>query len=329
MATIGETVLTLADWAKRLDPDGRVETVVEMLSQTNEILADMLWLEGNLPTGHRTTVRTGLPSVAWRKLNYGVPQSKSTTVQVTDSCGMLEAFSTVDKDLADLNGNTAGFRLSEAQAFVEAMNQTMADTLFYGDTARYPERFLGLSPRFDDDTTAETRENIVDAGGSSTDNTSVWLVCWGANTVHGIFPRGSMAGIQHKDLGVDTVTDTEGNPYLAYRDHWQWKCGLTVRDWRYVVRIANIDVSNLVGETSAADLLKLMVKAVHKLPSTSMGRCAFHMNRTVRTMLDIQAMEKSNVNLTIERPGGKPQTEFWGIPLRTCDSILNTEAAVS
>lgn len=57
MATLATQSLTLADWAKRLEPDGKVADVIELLGQTNEVLTDMLWMEGNLPTGHRTTVR--------------------------------------------------------------------------------------------------------------------------------------------------------------------------------------------------------------------------------------------------------------------------------
>ena len=122
-ATLSTGALTLLDWAKRLDPDGKVPTIVEMLGQTNEILEDMVFREGNLPTGHRTTIRTGLPVVYWRMLNQGVPPSKSTTAQVDEQAGMLEAWSEVDKDLALLNGNVSAFRLSEAKAFLEAMNQ--------------------------------------------------------------------------------------------------------------------------------------------------------------------------------------------------------------
>lgn len=44
--------------------------------------------------------------------------------------------------------NTAAFRLSEDRAFLEAMNLQQASTLFYGDTTKNPERFLGLGPRF-------------------------------------------------------------------------------------------------------------------------------------------------------------------------------------
>jgi len=194
MATLGSNVLTLADHAKRLDPDGKVPSIVELLSQSNEILDDMLWMEGNLPTGHRTTVRTGLPAVAWRLLNQGVQPSKSTTAQVDEQCGMLEAWSEVDKDLAMLNGNTAAFRLSEAQAFIEAMNQEMASTLFYGNAGLTPEEFTGLSIRYSDPA-AVNGQNVIDAGGSGSDNSSIWLVAWGGQTVHGIFPKGSKAGL--------------------------------------------------------------------------------------------------------------------------------------
>jgi hypothetical protein len=66
MALLGTTAITLADWAARMDDNNRTAAIVEMLSITNEVLSDMIWLEGNLPTGHKTTVRTGLPAGTWR-----------------------------------------------------------------------------------------------------------------------------------------------------------------------------------------------------------------------------------------------------------------------
>ena len=113
MSALATTHPTLLDLAKRTDPDGRISDIVEILNQTNEILSDMVWVEGNLTTGHRTTIRTGLPAPTWRKLYGGVQPTKSTSAQITDNCGMLEAYAEVDKALADLNGNTAEFRLSE------------------------------------------------------------------------------------------------------------------------------------------------------------------------------------------------------------------------
>lgn len=328
MAAIGNTALTYADWAKRYN-DGKISVIVELLAQTNEILDDMRWVEGNLPTGHRTTVRTGLPQGTWRQLNYGVQPAKSTTSQVNDACGMLETYSEIDKALADLNGNTAEFRLSEDKAFLEGLSQQMAQTIFYGDTATTPEKFTGLGARYNtlNANAAKSAQNIIDAGGSGSDNTSIWLVVWGDLTVHGIFPKGSKAGIQMRDLGEQTLGDANGDRYQGYRTHYKWDAGLTVRDWRYAVRIANIDVGDLAG-ANPPDLVKFMIKATHKVPSLKTGQPVFYMNRTGRQWLDIQASNKDNVMLKMSEFEGRPVRDFLGIPIRTCDQILNTEGRV-
>jgi hypothetical protein len=333
MATLANTALTLADWAKRTDPDGRVPVVAELLSQTNEILEDAVFMEGNLPTGHRTVIRTGLPTVYWRALNQGIPNSKSTTAQVDESCGILEARSEVDKDLAELNGNTGAFRLSEDQAFLEAMNQTQATTMFYGNPATDPKQYLGLATRYGTISGAGNAANIVDAGGTGTDNTSIYLVVWGENTVFCPFPKGSKAGLMHNDLGEQTVYNADGTRLQALATQYQWKNGLVVKDWRYVVRICNIDVSNLVGESSAADLIKLMSRALDKIPNLGFGRPVFYMNRTVYSMLRIQALAKSQNVLAVEKGLNQFGTaaswlSFEGVPLRKVDGLLNTEARV-
>lgn len=329
MATLANDSLTLLDLAKRLDPDGSAANIAELLAQENEILMDVPWIEGNLPTGHRITTRTGLPEVAWRKLNAGVPQSKSTTAQIDEACGMLEAFGQVDKDLAELNGNTAAFRLSESFAFIEAMNQAQADTLFNGDTSINPERFLGLGPRFSS-LSAENGQNIINASGSAA-RTSIWLVGWSPNTVHGIYPKGSRAGLFHEDLGLDTVSDSSGNKYRAYQDHYQWKCGMAMKDWRYVVRIANIDTSALVKDANTgADLIDLMTRALERIQSLNGVSPVFYCNRTVRSFLRRQKVAKvAGSTLTYDNVGGKPALSFCEVPVRRTDAISNAETAVA
>lgn len=337
MATLASTALTLVDYAKRIDPatDSVTTAIAELLSETNEILDDMLWKEGNLPTGHRITMRTGLPSTTWRKLNAGVPSSKSTTAQVDESVGMLEALSEVDKDLADLNGGTSRFRMSEVKAFIEAMNIEMADTLFYGDHTTAPEEFLGLAARYDTISGATNGQNILSGGGSGSDNTSIWVVGWGEDTVYGIFPKGSTAGLVHTPGqgsaggGADWAFDSNNNRYRAYIDHFQWKCGVALKDWRYVVRIANIDVSNLVADSSAADLIKLLSRALDRFPSTKGIKPAIYCNRTVYSMLKIQALNKSSSALAVEKALDQFKLTFLGVPIRQCDSILLTESTIS
>jgi hypothetical protein len=332
MSVLTATHPTLLDITKRLDPNGKIDTIAEMLAQTNEIIDDMVWLEGNLATGHRTTVRSGLPAPTWRKLYGGVQPTKSRTVQVTDSVGMLEAYAEVDKALADLNGNTAEFRLSEDRAHVEGMNQEFASTLFYGVEATEPEAFTGFASRFNDQA-AENGGNILTdaATPDNADNTSIWLIVWGPNTVHGIYPKGSKAGLFMEDKGQVTVENVDGSNGRAemYRTHYRWDCGLTVRDWRYVVRI-NIDQEDLVkNAASGPDLIDLMTQACELVPSLSMGRPAFYCNRTVRSFLRRQIMNKvASSTLTMDQVGGKHVTMFDGIPVRRCDAITNTESGI-
>ena len=333
MAALGQNVLTLSDWAKRIDPDGKVDAIVELLSNTNEILDDMMWREGNLPTGHRLTVRTGLPTVAWRLLNQGVQPSKSTTAQIDEACGIMEAWSEVDEKVAELNGSQNAFRLSEAQAFIESMNQEFASTLFYGNSSTAPEEFTGLAPRYAD-LSGNNAQNIVNGSGSGSDNSSIWLIVWGEHSVCGVFPKGSKAGLIHNDLGLQTVqtsNDVAGTRLRAYQDQFQWNCGLALKDWRYAVRIANIDISNLVAKSSAADLIELMIKAIHRIPSLKMGKAAFYMNRTCHQMLDIQRRDDviSGGGLSYDKVDGEYVLSFRGIPIRKCDALTETDSTVS
>jgi len=334
MAVLATTHPTIIDVAKRLDPNGKIATIVELLSQENEVLDDAVWLESNETTSHVTTVRTGLPAVTWRKIYGFVQPSKSTTVQVRDNTGMLEAYAEVDKALADLNGNTAAFRLSEDSSFIEAMNQEQADTIFYGNEGTEPEAFTGLTPRFNS-LAAANGQNIINAAGSAA-RTSIWLVGWGPNTVHCLYPKGSKAGLQVTDKGVVTV-ESLGNSVAssgrmeAYRTHYRWDSGLTVRDWRYVVRIANIDQSTLLGDASSgAKLIDLMTRALETIQSLSGVRAAFYMNRTLRSILRRQIVNGvKNSTLTMEEIAGKRVVSFDGVPVRRVDKLVSGESAVA
>ena len=329
MALLPVSNPTMADVAKRLDPDGKIDTIVELLESTNEILTDLTVMEGNLPTGHRTTVRTGLPEATFRRMYGGVQPGRSTTAQITDNCGMLEAYAEIDKALADLNGNEAAFRLSEDSAHIEGMSQKMATTLFYGNEGVTPEAFTGLTPRFNS-LSAQNADNIINAAGAGADNTSIWLCVWGPNTGHGIYPKGSQAGLKMEDKGQITVenVDGAGGRMEAYRTHYRWDMGLSIRDWRYFVRIANIDVSDLNTVANTKNLINWMVMAAERIPSFGKGRAAFYVNRTIREKLRLGILERVSSNLSWETVSGKRVMTFDDIPVRRTDALINTEAVV-
>lgn len=344
MGALSTAYPTLYDVARSLDPNGQVAKVAEILQQYNEILDDIPVIEGNLPTGHQVTVRTGIPEPTLRMLNGGVVPSKSVTGQIVETCAIIEDLSHIDVDVAALNGNTAAYRLMQDKGKIQGMMNTAAYLMIYGDTGSDPKEFDGLHSRYFGLTTSTcpvAYNNVIDAGGTGSDNTSIWLVVWGPETVYSVYPKGSKAGLFYEDRGKQSVlVDTSTGAYMRVWESWyQWKMGLAVADWRAVVRIANIDVSNLLtaGDSSdtSANIIKLMSRALDKIPPNVTGRKVFYMNETVRSMLRVKMLDKSNVllrldevkGLSIPRPDGV--LTFMGVPCRRVDAITNAESALS
>ena len=334
MATLKALNPTLLDLSQAQDPDGKIATIVEILKATNEILEDMSFIVANGIAGHITTIRTGIPEPTWRKYYGGIQPSKATNAKVVDTMGMLRALSEVDADLAELNDNVAAFRLSEDMAHIQGMNNEMAESLFFANEDTSPEEFTGFAPRFNS-LSAENADNILDAAGTGVDNMSIWLVVWSPETVHGIVPKGSVAGLRVEDKGKILVEDASGGSNTgrmeAYVSIYKWDAGLSVRDWRYVVRICNIDKSQLTPDAATgADLADLMFQAMEIPPTLSAGRAAFYMPRIARTFLRRQLSNaRSMSTLATKDVGGTMVTDFQGVNMRRCDVLSADEARVT
>lgn len=340
---------TLVDVALRRDPTGRIGDLAEMLSQSNDYADDMPMIEANEMGGHEFLFRTSIPAGTWRQYNQGVPYSKSTSAKARVGIGMLADYSQVDRDLASHSGDAMGFRESEDVAFLEGMSQTIAQTTFYGNTVANPAQFMGLSAFYNtiNTATAQNAANVMNGGGTGSSNASLWLVGWGERSIFGIFPRGSKAGLSMEDKG-DTVPayDASGNRYEAYTSYFQQQIGLVPMDWRYAVRLANIDVTTAgLAGNAPLDLFVQMSSMVMRFPKYTPPtsgitktdaprddvtvRAVFYSNRTVRQWLDIQAMRNRNVLLTLNDYAGKPVDTWRGVPIKVVDQLTNTETAVS
>lgn len=330
MAALNQGNPTLIDELRRMDPNGAIAQMVEPLKQATPLLEDMTWQEGNLPTGHQFTSRTALPTLAWRKFNEGTAPSKSRSDQVTESCGMLSGQSVVDVQLAKLNGNEPAFRGSEDMGFLQSYGLTLESSLFYASTKTNPERIMGLAPRLDLSAGNPAATQIVKSGvaAAANANTSIWICCWSPDTMFGVYPKGSKAGLEHKDMGEQYVADSGGtNRFRAYVTDWMWKVGLCVKDSRYLVRLCNIGVANLVGTGSL--LIQDMIRAVNQLQDLNHGRLVIYVNRTIMTYLQLQSVDTvKNATLTYDNVGGKPVLQFMGIPIKRTDALVNTEATV-
>lgn len=330
MGILTSTMPTLIDKFSREDSTKKVMKIVELMAKRNDILQDAEYQECNDGSKHKTTMRSGIPEPTWRMFNQGIQPSKSTTVPVLDTTGMMEDYGLVDKALADLSGNADAFRTSENMAKLQGFNNKAARYMIYGNTQAEPQAFLGLAPRYNDKS-AESDANIVDAGGTGSTNTSIWFVTWGEMSTHLLYPKGSVAGFQHKFLGQQTARAENGGDFEAYRDHFKWDIGMSVRDWRANSRIANIDVTQLTRDgATGANIIDLMIDALYRIdnPEQGEGRTIIYANRTIQSWLHKQAMNSKNVNLTLGEYGGKKIPEFLGIPIKRIDAILNTEARV-
>lgn len=331
MATLGANYPTLLEVSKEFGVNGEPLPVAELLTQANEALDDIPWFEANSTGGHRISVTTGLPTAVYRKLNAGILPSKGTSTDLTESMGSLTSLGKVDKLLADLSGNSSVYRLRKNRRHMEAMNQTFMQTLLYGDTGTSPESFLGLMPRYSDigASSPENSRNIIDAGGTGSDNMSILLISWAAGSVYGIYPKGSAAGLQHDDYGVELCTAPDGVGELPmYRDWFEWNGGIAVEDWRNIVRICNIDSSDLTkNAATGADLIDLMIQA-DELIGDGAGNKVWYVPGRVRSFLRRQVLNKAQYTVTEGEIAGKRVTLFAGNPVRKIDRMLTTEARV-
>lgn len=332
MATIGQNYLTLKDMYAQMEGDGKVTAaIIDLFMSSNAILEDAIAVECNQGTSHKTTVRNGLPQPQFRQFYQGVECQKGDYTPVTDSTSMLDDYSEVDKKLADINDNTAQFRLNEAEAHIQGMNKTAKTNIFYGSKDKNASAFDGLATRYNKLSTKEGElgYQVINAGGTGNNNTSIFFVTWGDRHTHLIYPKGSKAGLQREDKGQVTVQDAEGRNYEAYRDHFSWDLGLCIRNYRSSARIANIDVTKLSGE-DAPNLIDLMIDAYYRIEEHAVnGKTVIYANNTIRTWLHKQAIAKRNVNLTIDNVAGKPIVNFLGLPIKLCSEILNTEQKVA
>lgn len=338
MATLGATYLNLMDLVDREKPDHTVATVAEILNKQNPTIQSIPWATCNDGTQNISHVRTNIPTATVVGVGDGAPLGKSNVSPVTDTTSRIAIASEVSKRVIQMNGNEGAQRALEARAMLEAVNQKWNELWFYGNAstgipgAVDAKTFNGLAYRYGSLSAANIKEQIIDAGGTGTDNTSIWMAVYSPKTICGLIPQGAGIGITHTPVngGVPvSKTLSNGNIDEFYQDIWELHCGMKLEDYRGVVRIANVDVSALAADSSAADLIKLMIKGYHLLdPVMSLGTPVIHMSRTSYAALDVQAAGKLAGNLTTETVDSKIKTMFRQIPIIPVHQLKDNEARV-
>jgi hypothetical protein len=329
----GDTAMfaTYADFAAQDGFDPTTRKIIEYQAKTNKILEDMLVTEANEQTRCVSTVRTKLPEVAWRMLNRGTKPGKSESTQISFTSGGMEAFAKVDERMLKLYGGIGSekannWRLGENSAYQQAMNNQMAATVFYGDEKLSPAGFTGLGAYYysTDIEECSAADYVIDAGGTGNNLTSMYFVVWGQNQIHGFYPQGTKLGFEYRDNGRQKAFDENGGELYVYESQYNWDLGVAVRDYRYGVRICNLDLATITAD----DLVDHIIDAYNRLEDPDAGKAAIYLNRRAMTRIDQLAAKKANVNLTIDSFGGKKLTHFWGLPFRRSDGILMNEGQI-
>jgi hypothetical protein len=327
-------VYSLLDLLKYMDPsNGRLLFVAEVLSRKSPVIKEAPILEANQALTHIGTRTTSLPTVGKRAINDGVTYQAHKEQQITAPMSLFETMSKVDEEIIKLAGsNAAGVRQRKDAAFIEAITQAVEEEIFYGSLGDDDLGFNGLATLFASTSTYPNGDstwyyNVLSGGGSGSDTTSIWLIEWGADKVHLIYPKGTKAGIEVNDMGKQLVSGvTTSTQYVAYVTQFKWRCGLFVSDERCVQRIANVETSGTSNTFDDDDLIT-MINRLPDMGENPMTR--IYVNRTIRTQMDIKVKDKNNVNYTSGTDAfGKPTLQFRGIPVQVADQIVNTETAI-
>lgn len=122
------------------------------------------------------------------------------------------------------------------------------------------------------------------------------------------------------------------------QDALHWTFSLSVRDWRYVVRIANVPkllVEHVAGEcptlgtespspssSAGHPLCALLAQALNLIPAHEGVRLAFYGNCDVATALNLLRAEPRNTNLSGKKTESRPDVLFFNcIPFRRVDAL--------
>ncbi len=344
MATLAPGAFTYNEWAMRMDSTGKAAYLVNLLSQNNSTIYEAMAVPCQNGNAFEFTQVVALPTIVRRSYNQGVAATQAAVAKQMATAIEYADTAKIDSSLADLNGQRNEVRAREIQLHMQAMGQKVASDLFYSNRSTDPTAFTGFANIYNTVTTATSQiaTNVIDCGGTLSTNASIWLIGWGDNQIHTIFPNGHAAGLQHIDKGLQQAYDSNGQLFYAWTDWLQWNIGLAIHDWRYCVRACNIDV-NLFGGASAADLIGILAAMMMKPPVMPAGvgpvqtaddptvvgsRWAFYTNRTVLLALDNQARTGTNILLQMEQWAGRPTLTYRGIPIRDEDALTIAEARV-
>jgi len=333
--------ITLRDVNSGRKPDGSMDTdVVEIMAQENPVLQDIPWRECSKGREDVTTIRTGMPKATLRMFYEGVVGSKSTKKQVTNACCTVSTAIEVDMRQYRQTKDKEAYLADERRAHADVAGQGIARLLWYGDTKDDPRGINGIFRTLSEYAPNGCADDKIAAfyclnGGGAQGGSlrSISLVGWGNKSVHGLYPEGTSMGLDIGELKDDYVDvenpDGSTGRLLMGIQEMNWEAGLAIRDYRYMGRIANIDLATAFNANGVPDYTEMLRRLVCRVKGEGVNQ-RLYMCRMMFEVLAVQFGRKTQEN-AIKYPDlmQKLDGSILGIPVSYNDALNCDEVAVN
>lgn len=346
MATIAHDIWTIHDSVSLQDPSGKhVKNIINLLSQMTPVYKDGKYTVASHGDYHKNTYTVGRSTPGRSAANQGYDQAVSTYAADRDTIGNISSLVTTDKRTVGPYQSLAQIRAQRVKDAIEEIAKQFETDFFYGDISDDPLEFNGLATRYNalPNSSSALSNLVVDAGGVSGDLTSIYLVTWGDSQCNLIHRPDQPAGVMREDKGDQRVLDSNSKPYYAAEEVLNLSCGLTLGDYTFSGRVANIDVG--FAQAGDVDIYKYLQELVFERTKghynddlndanpQATGRQVLYMNRKIFSALVTLGRNAGTsdqyVRLTPKEIQGRTYESYMNIPIKVTDGIVNTESAVS
>jgi hypothetical protein len=321
--------LTLAEVNKI---NGFVETgnALAEFAARNSFLDEAPWF----PTTHGAHTEEfrakSLGEGDFTRVNGGVPQTGSSGDIIKEPVRMYEAESIVDDRIIKFADDPFKARDLHDTMNLEGVMQGFNDKILYADPVANPDAIDSLSHR-----RSKLGKYCIDAGGSGTGLTSVWIMELSFRGIHLIYNKHGSPGLRNEDRGLHRVAARDGSGfYSAWIRHYEIVAGLVVGMEASLFRYCNLDPAAATytggdpeGAFNPSDIIR---KVKPYLPTPGGAMAVIFAPRSIYGQIEDAAYLKGNANYTLANIQGFGEViKVAGIPVRPWDAISENESAVA
>ena len=325
---------TLAERAK-LSLDGkRVTRALDVMGKVgvDAFMEDVPFYPANLGLEHQITRTTSRPSSTLRTFYKGVKKTSTVSQVLKEPVCLFEQRNEVDEDHIDRLDNPDEARAQMDAPHIAGLKDDFVYAMFnHARTSggEYIDGFAARMNRISYPGGATTSLPYVWDNGGSTNLCSLWMVEYGPQAVHGLYPgagarNNGTLGIDIRNKGKERVADSDDASafYYAYVTQFKLWFGLAVWDDWKIARLANIDRE----ETSATALNENLIIKMISHGKFNPGATRIYVNPYLWSQIWMKAKTQSNVQWQPRQILGDEVPTILDIPVRKLsETILSAD----